>query len=128
MKVQSIVLPAWSFTENPWPLILYDVPITAVEQKESTISSSLQKWLGILPSFTNVGLYGRETNIQLPFTVLSDEFKVSKSLNCNRYPNLKRRMCLKSRCDPAKWALHNAANEATCCLKHQDIVGRVCIG
>ena len=59
--------------------MMYKVPLSAVEKMESQISSSLRKLLGIPPSFTNIGLYGRETKLQLPFTALTEEFKVSKA-------------------------------------------------
>ena len=55
-----------------------DVPMFAVEKMEMKISSSLRKWLGIPPSFSNISLYERETKLQLQFTALTDESNVTK--------------------------------------------------
>ena len=111
--------------------MMYDVPMTAVEKMESKISSSLRKWLGIPPSFSNIGLYGSETKLQLPFTALTEEFKVTKtrmaitiqtsSDDCVR----KAGVTLPT---GRKWAVQGAVDEATSRLKHRDIVGKVCIG
>ena len=62
-----------------WPLTLYDIPTTAVEVLERTVSKHLRRWLGVPPSFTNIGLYGNTTKLQLPLSSVLEEFKVSKT-------------------------------------------------
>ena len=44
-----------------------------------TVSKYLRRWLGVLPSFTNIGLYGTTTKLQLPLSYVLEEFKVSKT-------------------------------------------------
>ena len=62
-----------------WPLTLYEIPTTAVEVLEHTVSKHLRRWLGVPPSFTNIGLYGKTTKLQLPLSSVLEEFKVSKT-------------------------------------------------
>jgi len=60
-----------------WPLTLYEIPTTAVEVLELTVNKHLRRWIGVPPSFTNLGLYGKTTNLQLPLSSVLEEFKVS---------------------------------------------------
>ena len=62
-----------------WPLMLYEVPNTTVEALERITSRHLRKWLGVPPSFTSIGLYGKTNKLQLPLSSLVEEFKVAKS-------------------------------------------------
>ena len=59
-----------------WPLTLYEIPTTAVEVLEPTVSKHLRRWIGVLPSFTNIGLYRKTTKLQLSSVL--EKFKVSK--------------------------------------------------
>ena len=60
-----------------WPLTLYEIPTTAVEMLERTVSKHLRRLLGVPPSFTNIGIYGKTTKLQLPLYSVLEEFKVS---------------------------------------------------
>jgi len=62
-----------------WPMMLYDIPSTAVEALQRLTSRHLRKWLGIPPSFTSIGLYGKSNKLQLPITSLVVEFKTAKT-------------------------------------------------
>ena len=86
-KIHKSELPgkfkAWCYQHGVvprirWPLMMYEVPMSAVEKMESKISS--RKWLGIPPSFTNIGLYGRDTKLQLPFTALTEVSKARMAI------------------------------------------------
>ena len=77
--------------------MVYDVPMSVMKIMGSKITSSLRKWLGIPPSFTNIGLYGIDTKLQLPFTALTEECQVGKA-----------RMAItietsRDECDPLYW-------------------------
>jgi len=61
-----------------WPLLVYDVPMTAVEKMERMESSYLRRWMGVPRSFSSIGLYGEGTKLQLPLKSLTEEFKVTK--------------------------------------------------
>ncbi len=56
-----------------WPLMLYEIPTSSVECLERTISRHLRRWLGVPPSFTSIGLYGRSNQLQLPLSSLVEE-------------------------------------------------------
>ncbi|XP_052245600.1 uncharacterized protein LOC127854577 [Dreissena polymorpha] len=75
---------AWLFQHGllprlMWPLMLYELATSTVEGLERTISRHLRRWLGVPPSFTNIGLYGRSNQLQLPLSSLVEEFKASKA-------------------------------------------------
>jgi len=75
---------AWLFQNGllprlMWPRLLYEITTSAVESLERTISRHLRRWLGVPPSFTSIGLYGRTNQLQLPLSSLVEEFKVAKT-------------------------------------------------
>ena len=75
---------AWIFQHGllprlVWPLMVYEIPVSIVEKAEKQISKHLRRWLGIPPSFTNLGLYGRSNKLQMPFSSLVEEYKVAKA-------------------------------------------------
>ena len=75
---------AWLFQHGllprvMWPLMLYEVPTSTVESLEHLISRHLRRWLGVPPSFSSVGLYGKSNQLQLPISSLVEEFKASKA-------------------------------------------------
>ena len=57
----------------------YEVPSLTVEVLESVTSRHLRKWLGITPSFTSIGLYGKSNKLQLTLSSLMEEFKTAKT-------------------------------------------------
>ena len=62
-----------------WPMMLYEVPCSTIEALERVTSRHLRKWLGIPPSFSSVGLYGKSNQLQLPLSSLVEEFKTAKT-------------------------------------------------
>ena len=56
-----------------------EIPISTVEKAEQKISKHLRKWLGLPPSFTNIGLYGRTNKLQVPLSSLTEEWKTAKT-------------------------------------------------
>ena len=55
--------------------MLYEI---ATSRFERLINRHLRRWLGVPPSFTSIGLYGRTNQLKLPMTSLVEEFKVAK--------------------------------------------------
>ncbi len=53
--------------------------MTMVEALERTISQFLRRWLGLPRSLSNIALYGHSSNLQLPISSLSEEFKVTRA-------------------------------------------------
>ena len=74
---------AWIFQHGVlprilWPLMLYEIPMSTVENMERIISWHLRRWLGVPRSFTSIGLYSTSAKLSLPLRSLSEEFKVTK--------------------------------------------------
>ncbi|KAI2663059.1 hypothetical protein H4Q32_002088 [Labeo rohita] len=63
-----------------WPLLVYAVPMTTVEDMERKISSYLRRWLGLPRSLSSAALYGSSNILQLPFSGLTEEFMVLKAV------------------------------------------------
>ena len=58
--------------------MLYEIATTTVEGFERLINQHLQRWLGVPPRFTSIGLYGRTNQLILPLTSIVEEFNVAK--------------------------------------------------
>lgn len=60
-----------------WPLLVNEVPITSVELVERKVNSYLRRWLGLLRSSSTTDLYEKNNALQIPFSSITKEFKVS---------------------------------------------------
>ena len=111
--------------------MLYEVAITTVEALERTTSRHLRKWLGVPPSFTRIGLYGKTNKLQLPLSSLVEEFKFAKTRlvltlrdspdECIRGAGIETRTS-------KKWSATESVSQAESNLKHKDIVGVTTVG
>lgn len=64
LRIDRCKFKAWLYQQALlprliWPLMLYEVPSTTVEALERITSRHLRKWLGVPPSFSSIGLYGK---------------------------------------------------------------------
>ncbi|TWW80087.1 hypothetical protein D4764_10G0011170 [Takifugu flavidus] len=93
-KVDNSALPgrfkAWIYQYSIlprvlWPLLVYAVPVTTVESFERKISSFLRRWLGLPRSLNSAALYGTSNSLQLPFSGLTEEFKVARTREALQY-------------------------------------------
>ena len=111
-----------------WPLMVYDFPLSAVERMEKRTSSKLRKWLGVPPSFTNIGLYGNDVKLKLPISSLTEEYKAGKVRAALTLKSSKDH-CVKNAgvefVTGRKWKTHNAVDIATSRLRHKDLIGPV---
>ncbi|XP_035688709.1 LOW QUALITY PROTEIN: uncharacterized protein LOC118424272 [Branchiostoma floridae] len=127
---------AWMFQHGVlprvlWPLLVYEVPMTMVEQLERTISRFLRKWLGLPRSLSNIALYGRSTKLQLSLSGLTEEFKVTRAREVLMY-----RDSSDSKVSSAgihvrtgrKWKAQEAVDQAEARLRHSVLVGSVAVG
>ena len=62
-----------------WPLCIYNVPYSKVEEVQKQITAKLKKWLGLPKSLTVDAIYATSSKLQLPFTSLVEEVKVTKA-------------------------------------------------
>ena len=134
-KIDGTLLPGkfkvWMYQHSLlprliWPLMLYELPTTAVEGLERVISKHLRRWLGLPPSFTGLGLYTSAGKLQLPISSLVEEFKVAKArllLTLKGSPD----ECISNAGielrTGRKWSVSQAVEAAQSRLVHQDIVG-----
>lgn len=61
------------------PLLMYEIPVTTVEGVERKISQYLRRWLGLPRSLSSIALFGHSNKLQLPFSSVAEEFKVSQA-------------------------------------------------
>ena len=101
-----------------WPLMVNEIPISTVEKVEQQVSKHLRRWLGIPPSFSNIGLYGKSNRLQMPFSSVVEEFKVAKARLLTRLISGAGIGVRTGR----KWSVSEAVRQAESSLRHQDIV------
>ena len=114
-----------------WPLMLYEVPTSTVESLEPVISRNLRRWLGVPPSFSSVGLYGKSNQLQLPISSLVEEFKVSKArlvVTLKQSKDSKVRNAGIEVRTGRKWSASQAVQKAESQLKLKDVIRTTQVG
>eukprot|EP00066_Takifugu_rubripes_P027132 XP_011616398.1 PREDICTED: uncharacterized protein LOC105418502 [Takifugu rubripes] len=114
-----------------WPLLVYAVPVTTVESLERKISSFLRRWLGLPRSLNSAALYGTSNTLQLPFSGLTEEFKVARTREALQYRDS--RDCKVSSAGievktGRKWKVEKAVEVAESRLRQKALVGAVATG
>ncbi|TWW53841.1 hypothetical protein D4764_0194930 [Takifugu flavidus] len=107
------------------------VPVTTVESLERKISSFLRRWLGLPRSLNSAALYGTSNTLQLPFSGLTEEFKVARTREALQYRDS--RDCKVSSAGievktGRKWKAEKAVDVAESRLRQKALVGPVAIG
>ena len=64
-----------------WPLTIYNIPLTKVEELQKKITISLKKWMGIPKNFSTDCMYSKSSRLKLPFSSLIEEYKATKARN-----------------------------------------------
>lgn len=62
-----------------WPLLIYDICSSTVENMEAKINKHSRKWLGVPPCLTDVALYCRQAKLKLPLKSILEEYKAGKA-------------------------------------------------
>ena len=87
-KIERELLPgrykAWMFQHMllpriMWPLTIYNIPESKVEEMQTRITGHLKRWLGLPRSLSTACMYSRSGKLQLPYTELSEEVKAAKA-------------------------------------------------
>ena len=87
-KIEKEVIPgrykAWMFQHMllpriMWPLTIYNIPESKVEEMQVQITGRLKKWLGFPQSLSTACMYTRSGRLQLPYSQLSEEVKAAKA-------------------------------------------------
>ena len=114
-----------------WPVMLYEITTSTIEALERTINRSIRRWLGLPPSFTSIGFYGRSNQLQLPLSSFVEEFKVAKARLVvtlkESEDDFIRKAGIETRTG-RKWSVSKAVSQAESRLAHKDIVGNVAVG
>ncbi|XP_035990671.1 uncharacterized protein LOC118562404 [Fundulus heteroclitus] len=114
-----------------WPLLIYAVPMTAVESLERKISSFLRKWLGLPRSLTSAALYGTSNILQLPLSGLTEEFMVARTREALQYRDSKDGKVSAAGIEVRtgrKWKAREALELAESRLRQKALVGTVATG
>ncbi|XP_053395771.1 uncharacterized protein LOC128555950 [Mercenaria mercenaria] len=127
---------AWLFQHGllprlMWPLMLYEIATSTVEGLERTVSRYLRRRFGVPPSFSNIGLYSRTNQLQLPLSSLVEEFKVAKTRLVVTLKESKDDLIRKAGIETRtgrKWSASQAVSQAESRLQHKDIVGTTAVG
>lgn len=130
---------AWTYQHSVlprvlWPLLVYEVALSTVETLERKISSYLRRWLGLPRSLCSAALYGKTNKLQLPFSSLDQEFRVSRRREALLYWNSKDSKKKKVasagimvRMD-RKWRAQEGLEVTECRMRHRALVGTVAAG
>ncbi|XP_078589523.1 uncharacterized protein LOC144869891 [Branchiostoma floridae x Branchiostoma japonicum] len=114
-----------------WPMTMYNIPLSTMEQVDRKISRYIRKWLGVPPGLTSVGLYSTTTKLQLPLSSALEEYKVAKVRAQTTLENSKDEIVREAGItlrSGRKWSAAEAAESARSRLRHKDIVGVVAQG
>ena len=63
-----------------WPLTVYNVPMTKIEDLQRHITTMIKKWMGIPKNMSNSYLYSKTAKLKFPFTSLTEEYKATKAI------------------------------------------------
>ncbi|XP_045167230.2 uncharacterized protein LOC123530520 [Mercenaria mercenaria] len=110
--------------------MLYGIATSTVEGLERTVSRYLRRWFGVPPSFSNIGLYSRTNQLQLPLSSLVEEFKVAKTRLVVTFKESKDDLVRKTGTETRtgrKWSASQAVSQAESRLQHKDIVGTTAV-
>ncbi|MCI4390737.1 hypothetical protein PGIGA_G00126150 [Pangasianodon gigas] len=114
-----------------WPLLVYAVPLTTVESLERKISGFLRKWLGLPRSLTSAALYGTNNTLQLPFSGLTEEFKVARTREALQYRDSRDHKVSSAGIEVRtgrKWKAEKAVEVAESRLRQKALVGTLATG
>ncbi|XP_061896860.1 uncharacterized protein LOC133645950 [Entelurus aequoreus] len=114
-----------------WPLLLYEVPLSTVEILERKISSYLRRWMGFPRSLCSTALYGKTNKLQLPFSSLDEEFRVSRTREALLYRDSKDFKVASAGIvvrTGRKWRAQESLEVAESRLRHRALVGMVATG
>jgi hypothetical protein len=114
-----------------WPIMIYDVSLSWVEQYERVINRFLRKWLGVSKNLSSVALFSSDSPLPLPLTSLSLEFKKRKvgallQLNSSMDPSVSENIPVLR--TGRKWKVASELENAESDLRVAQMVGKVCKG
>ena len=119
--VQHMLLP-----RIMWPLTVYNVPMSKVEELQGKITTALKRWMGLPKTLSSDTLYSKSTKVQLPYRSLVEEFKATKARTRVTFEDSKDKCIRNANIEVdggRKWKSSIAVKDAKSRLRTQDIVG-----
>ncbi len=107
------------------------MPLSTVETLERKISSYLRRWMGFPRSLCSAALYGKTNKLQLPFSSLDEEFRVSRTREALLYWDSKDSKVASAGIvvrTGRKWRAQHGLEAAESRLRHRALVGTVATG
>ena len=98
---------------------------------KKSISKHLRRWLGLPPSFSNIGLYSRSSKLTLPLSSVVEEFKIGKVRAALTLSGSADKVISRSNINlktGRKWSTKNALDQAESRLQQKKLIGTVCQG
>jgi len=114
-----------------WPLMVNEAKVSLVEQLEQAVSKHIRRWLGLPPSFSSIGLYGKSTKQQISLKAIVEEYKIAKIRLYLTLRDSEDEKASKAGIEVRtgrKWSVAKAVEQAESSLQHQAIVGITNIG
>ena len=109
-----------------WPLTIYNIPMSKVEEMQKRVTKSLKSWLKVPSSLSSTCFYSTTSRLRLPFSSLVEEFKVAKARNLITFEESED-ICIRNaniNVDGGRKAnTPGEVNQAKTRLKMQEIIG-----
>ena len=109
-----------------WPISIYTIAMTKIEEWQKQITSMLKKWLGLPKNLSTDMMYSKTSKVQLPYSSLVEEAKVSKVRNLSTLRSSKDEGIRNANIvldAGRKWKPSEAHDRAVSKLKLQEIAG-----
>ena len=88
-RYKSWILQHMLIPRLMWPLRIYNIPLTTIENLQKLLTKFIKKWLGIPKNLSTASLYSKSAKLRLPFSELQEEFKTAKACNLATFQNSK---------------------------------------
>ena len=73
-RYKSWILQQMLIPRLMWPLRIYNIPLTTIDNLQKLLTKFIKKWLGIPANLSTASLYSKSTKLRLPFSELQEEF------------------------------------------------------
>ena len=80
-RYKSCILQYMLLPKLMWPLTIYNIPASKVEEMQRKITAALKKWMGIPKNLSTSCMYSKSSKLKMPFSSVTEDFKVSKVRN-----------------------------------------------
>ena len=80
-RYKSWILQFMLLPRLMWPLTIYNIPASRVVEMQRKITAALKKWMSIPKNLSTSCMYSKSSKLKMPFTSLTEDFKVSKVRN-----------------------------------------------